>query len=782
MVTDAINEEAMRFNRQHPTSSAFVDPASQSRQPPKPFKTGYETLKNPTYIPDLQADAALWATGPSEPAVKSGKQQQESSGHRVSGSQSGNTSGAPAKKMMSLEEVEAAMRAQPKKAAPIATQGSQATQGSPIPAIAAQSQQSQPQARVQHSQQEHYSHPLTYAEQNQLRSLNKHGPGSTQYTENEPTLLASRRIPPEYNSLGAPNYNAHNSSMRPLSQARHGIQNAGHPSAQIPAQTSNIQYSAHVQSRFPLSNRPDASHVPLPVIYHPSQIMNLPEDERNAYLVEEAKRAKRNHKIFLLSKGNGLMTPQDKNFITRIQLQQLMTATGNATEQDPDGALSEDFYYQVYNQIENRPRQNPQQPLSNFAQTYLFRTGNRRGAMGRRQRGGDGHVQRMEQQVQRAVEAAKAKPKNKQLVIQGSLGKISFSNAKTPKPLLNIKRHDSHDTSNRPSSKKAPQATLSTSDRKAVLKNIEAVYTTLMAIEDHDRRAPQTSNDNSDPAATQAIAEWRQTFKDLNQQLWKDLRVTDPIMSDSANFHPFIAFLSYPKGKKAIPRIFNHIDENQRLTILTMIMVHLDVLDVIRLAQPQSNKSQPSSMALEQVDLFLQAVMPSLFAFVSEAQLAIVIGLLGLVIERANLQIVTRTRVGLEVLTMLLSRAAIVKATENPDDQTWDQWLNTYNHFFDLIEPQLANIFPAAVSAGQDQYIWQFLAATGSGANPEQQQRLVLAVKWVEHMPLVTMYTNNVLLGIVSWRRCSRAEPCRLRWLLKDVAMSISSCRLSAWM
>ena len=245
-----------------------------------------------------------------------------------------------------------------------------------------------------------------------------------------------------------------------------------------------------------------------------------------------------------------------------------------------------------------------------------------------------------------------------------------------------------------------------------------------MAIEDHDRRAPQTRNDSGDPAATQAVAEWRQTFQDLNQKLWKDLRVTDPIMSDSANFHPFIAFLSYPKGKKAIPRIFNHIDENQRLTILTMIMVHLDVLDVIRLAQPQTNKTQPSSMVLEQVDLFLQAVMPSLFAYVSEAPLAIVIGLLGLVIEKANLTIVTRTRVGLEVLTMLLSRAA-----ENPDDQTWDQWLNTYNHFFDLIEPQYANVFPAAVSAGQDQYIWQFLAATGSGANPEQQQRLVLAVK-----------------------------------------------------
>ncbi len=58
----------------------------------------------------------------------------------------------------------------------------------------------------------------------------------------------------------------------------------------------------------------------------------------------------------------------------------------------------------------------------------------------------------MEQQVQRAVEAAKNKPKNKQLIIEGSLGKISFSNAKTPKPLLNIKRADNAAEINRPGS------------------------------------------------------------------------------------------------------------------------------------------------------------------------------------------------------------------------------------------------------------------------------------------------------------------------------------------
>jgi DNA topoisomerase 2-associated protein PAT1 len=126
---------------------------------------------------------------------------------------------------------------------------------------------------------------------------------------------------------------------------------------------------------------------------------------------------------------NGLMTPQDKNFIQRIQLQQLVSI--NSTEDN----VNEDFYYIVHSAI--RARSNPQQPLSQLAQTYLFRNG------GRGNRRQDNHLQRMEQQVARAVAAAKARPKASQLVLEGSLGKISFSNAKTPRPMLNIKKAES---------------------------------------------------------------------------------------------------------------------------------------------------------------------------------------------------------------------------------------------------------------------------------------------------------------------------------------------------
>lgn len=449
--------------------------------------------------------------------------------------------------------------------------------------------------------------------------------------------------------------------------------------------------------------------------------------EREAILREEANRAKRNHKIMLLSRDNGLMTPQDKNFITRIQLQQLMTASGSANEQDADAILSEDFYYQVHRQIRGGPRTNPQQPLSHFAQTYLFQTGGRH-TNRRNNRGGDNHMQRMEQQVQRAVEAAKAKPKNKQLVMEGSLGKISFSNAKGPKALLNIKRADPTDTASKP--RNIHKNEISTNNRRTILKNIEAIYSTLMKIEDEARKEPLlTRGEEPEPGVIEKHMAWRSGMQGLNEKLWSAMKVLEPIDPSSNLLHPFIAILSYSKGKKVIPRVFRHMSSEQRITILTMIVIHLDILDVVRLGQMQPGETQLPLASREAIDLFSAAVTPSLFGYVSEAPLYNVIGLLGLIIDRVNVQVIAKTRVGLSILTMLTSRATLIREAGATDEDQWQHWTHLYNRLFDILEPVLGQTFPGSVNSGEDIYVWQFLAATGSGASPEQQQRLVIAVK-----------------------------------------------------
>ncbi|KAG9234635.1 putative DNA topoisomerase 2-associated protein pat1 [Amylocarpus encephaloides] len=628
-VADAITEEQLLFARHQAPQSRLTSTTSQFSS--KPARTGYERYNQPEAGQDMQVDASLWGT------VAPKKLQNVS----APVNEAPITPGLPAggRKMISLEEVEAAMRAQTKK---------------PIPS----------QAPPQHEQQapqvpQYIQPPQQYHDfpQQAQRPFPSQSDGPREQSHQPVHILQRSQAPPSQAS--APTAPSQPTQILQNPNRYSGEQHRGAPPVQHPGHYGH-------QSRASGSR---------PIITHPHQLPNLSEEERNIFLLEDAKRAKRNHKIFMLSKDNGLMTPQDKNFITRIQLQQLVTATGNPNELGIDPVLSEDFYYQVHNQIRGGPRQHPGQPLSNFAQTYLFQTGGRHGGMRRQHRGGDNHMQRMEQQVARAVEAAKNKPKNKQLVIEGSLGKISFSNAKTPKPLLNIKRNDSGADANRPTNpsqnRKSQHAGVSGSDRKTVLSDIENVYNTLMQMEDHERHQPPALTDDINPEFVGLHQDWNAKEISLNTQLWHHLKVHEPI--GGTTIHPFIAFLSFSKGKKAIPRVFRHINSEQKTTILTMIVVHLDQLDVVREGLVPQDEVQLNSATREKVELFSRAVMHTLFGYLNEAGLAIVSGLLGLILSRTNTDLVARTRTGVSMLTMLLSRAELIKQASG-NDQEWESW------------------------------------------------------------------------------------------------------------
>jgi len=150
---------------------------------------------------------------------------------------------------------------------------------------------------------------------------------------------------------------------------------------------------------------------------------------------------------------------------------------------------------------------------------------------------------------------------------------------------------------------------------------------------------------------------------------------------------------------------------------------------VVSQAQIPPGETQPPPTVREEVELFSQVVMPCLLAYVTEAPINIIIGLMGLILDHTHVLGVARTKVGLGILTMLLSRAELVKDTGTVRDEDWQQWQEFYNRLFDTMEPGMVGIFPGPVNAGDDIYVWQFLAAVGVGASPEQQQRLVIAVK-----------------------------------------------------
>ncbi|KAF2279046.1 uncharacterized protein EI97DRAFT_456451 [Westerdykella ornata] len=696
-IANTLQEEQMLFE------------ARNLRKPPpvqasKPARTGYESYHDPDYIPQLEARADIWGLQPKQvPQQKQPEPQAPS---------------APAKKMMSLDEVEAMMRAQ------TASQTTAAPPVQPAPAQIPPSVPMRHQQQIQHHgaqdqfapqilQAPHQQQP-SFSQQQAHAELPAH-PVQIQ-PPRQPAAMQRQRQTPD-NAGQQPRYAAPlPSAQRPPSQPRQILQNPNRLSGQglpVMPPPTGPRGALPVHSRGP--SFPSMAITP-------DQLMQMPEEQRLAYLEEEARRAKRNHKIALLSKDNGLMTPQDKNFITRIQLQQLMAATGGLEEARSEAALAEDFYYHVFSQIRGAHRQTPQQPANQFAQTYLFQTNSRFGAGRRHGRGGDNHMQRMEQQVQRAVEAAKAKPKNKQLVIEGSLGKISFSNSKTPRPLLNIKRAETGDKHPKPHKS-------SIADRKEVLRNIEDVYRALMEIDDHERALPPPINEESSPEAIQNHMEWRTKFQALHDKLWEATKIMEPINLQSPTPHPFIAMLSHAKGKKLISRLFRHIDDQERVTVITMIVVHLDHLPVVN--QAIATPEEPLSPAIrEQVELFVHAVIPPYFTHIQTSPLNIVIGLLEIILQRTNLHLVARSKVGMEMLTILLSRAEILKQSAPEMDVTeWEKWTELYNRLFDTVEPVLPVLFPGTVNDTDDKYIWQFLAAIGVGASPEQQQRLVLGVK-----------------------------------------------------
>jgi DNA topoisomerase 2-associated protein PAT1 len=543
-IAGTMQEEHMLYQARQPVMQATMPKVA-----PRAAASGYEKYKQPDYIPQLEANASLWGLGSKKPAAPT--QQME-------------TKPAPAtggRKMMSLEEVEASMRTQKPSATqappqiqpppstdvpnvmsflagsapPVQPYAPQLQQmlptrgpGGPPQILQRPPQQPEPQRLVHAPSPAQVELPAPSAPQHP-QILQRHRPSQQ---HQQPQQQYGQQ--PQRQMQQQPHARQESPQPRAILQNPNRLSGQGQPLAPQPMPPQMMQHQGKPPGMpFPGQPHRRGPSFPAPGPVDPRQLHNMSEQDQARFLEEEKRRAKRNHKIYLLSKDNGLMTPQDKNYITRIQLTSLVTATGNVENEGagPESALAEDFYYQVYSSIRTAPRQDPNQPVNQFAQTYLFATHGRYGRFGGRgQNRGDNHMQRMEQQVQRAVEVAKTKPKNKQLVIEGSLGKISFSNSKTPKPLLNIKRPDSAHERPASVSQRHPSRGNLLFDRKQALKDIENVYSTLLQLEGHERLIPSPLREDSPADQIQQHMEWRQQLQNLNEQLWKSLRVLDPIV------------------------------------------------------------------------------------------------------------------------------------------------------------------------------------------------------------------------------------------------------------
>ncbi|KAK6352759.1 hypothetical protein TWF696_004761 [Orbilia brochopaga] len=716
-VANAINEEQLLYARG--PKKSIPQPSQQSPVQQRPTKqpVSYAAATKakvvvkhqiPTEIPELKPEMSLWqTTSPEATPTKSMSAHAAVHFRHVEEPQatsqliSAPPAAAPTqRKYKSLEEVEAEILA--KKQAKLAATF-QPIQQPPPPQPQPQLQPPQP-AQPQLNQQDGWpARPVQpFPQHPQMIPPPQH----LQQTQMELPFPPRAMPPPQQNQRPPPNDRAPEHLQRgPIPQ----------PPGQMPfPQMQPGQPFPTNNMQFPMGMMPPPPHGPqfvaIPQIGQ-QQMVHMSDEEKAKYLEEQSKRLKRNHKIAQLSRYNGLMTPQDKNFITRIQLQQLVSVN--------EDSFNEDFYYQVYMAI--RARNNPQQPLNQFAQTYL----GQQGARGGRARRQDNHLLRMQQQVQRAVAAAKARPKASQLVLEGSLGKISFSNVKTPKPLLSIKKQDS--TGATDPNQKTSHSTFAGIDRRSILAAAEDIYRCLLELDSHERKHPGPNLAGHQPDA--ATVQWLETRDALVQKLWRSMRILEPFKEESSAPHPFIAILSVKKAKEAIPRVFRYIDIEQRITILTMITISLDQVDVIK-----DGRYPPDAVALppetrRKIEGFSQYVLPPLLSYVAEAQLSLITGLLGILIDRVNLLLLSQTQIGLAFLTMFTSRAEIIKQAGLADDEQVLKWTQTYDRLFAILEDHLLDIFPPHGAQVDDMYVWQFLASMAVGANMQQQQKMVGAVK-----------------------------------------------------
>ncbi|GAA5899296.1 deadenylation-dependent mRNA-decapping factor PAT1 [Sporobolomyces salmoneus] len=368
--------------------------------------------------------------------------------------------------------------------------------------------------------------------------------------------------------------------------------------------------------------------------------MRIMEHERM-----EMMRKKKAMKIASMAKHNNLMSNSDKDFITRIQVSQLIT----------DDPYADDFYFHIMAAIRNA-RQNAilaainesqgQTPLPGSVQGPT--SGNQGGLVGgagtqsgnRRPTRRENAMNRMAQNVQRLVDSAKKRNANtpNTLSLDGALGKIATRTRSAPRPLLQVAPStssaavptaanlglDSDKLSSTPPPGSTPShstgeslltgagliAKSATSERPAsdgplshrdALAIIEKLYDTVLDLEQLRRIQPAlhaTEAGLKEQLEQMTVeGEIKEQMKERYEEARSKVQAGDAkyeelrevlwqglrVMDplDACVPHPFISILSVLKGKRLLPRAIRHLSAEQTLTLLTLLVATFDTLDVV---------------------------------------------------------------------------------------------------------------------------------------------------------------------------------------------------------
>ncbi|KAI0664219.1 topoisomerase II-associated protein PAT1 [Cubamyces menziesii] len=515
----------------------------------------------------------------------------------------------------------------------------------------------------------------------------------------------------------------------------------------------------------------------------------------------EEKRKRKLDKIAHMSRYNDLMTQSDKDFITRIQVSQLVT-------QDP---YADDFYAQVYGAILRSRMGLPtsEDRVLKFGSGGGVGLGLGQKVPGRRQSA----MQRMEAQVERIVNNARMREKEKTSLnnLQGALGRTAGRSYKAaPRQLLQVdssngstsptvshshsssahiskadasKAQEEGEGAAREAAKIGREALGNATDatglirrdplthREALVK-LEQLYDLVLDLEQRRRDQPP-------PEEVEEFEKWTQECSTLIDELFDKLMVIAPL--ETSKPHPFISLITPIKGKKLLPRVARLLDNSRMQVILTLIVACFSQLDVV-IQAPLLDTLEETREVLDletQTQAFLSSVVQSILPVIAKAQMRLVTGLFGLLLESNNILEIARTRPGIALLTLFLSRAEVIlqnvatgsDVDETPTQEELQSWNMLYNHLFELLRPQLVLLFPSvrlSMLSGVnftsvpnadviDQPVWQFLASLACSADETQQQALVTGLRDIV-LENVTTATKGIGLESEERRRLRLAN------------------------
>lgn len=410
----------------------------------------------------------------------------------------------------------------------------------------------------------------------------------------------------------------------------------------------------------------------------------------NALSVEEIEKSRRvDLELKKIDKYKGLMTRKDISFIAKIQLSQILS----------EDASMDDFYYQIWCAIRKQTSKAGQDPSE---------------WLNEKNDGIDTPDREMQLQVRRIVASARERAHAiGDLSPAGSLGRVAAHHIGKPRKVITA------DVLTKTDHKKAESPTFSSYKmfHRSMLRSVESLYTHILEYES----TLSTRSIGVDQQTTEKQKQGR-VANSLNQ-IWDDLHIMDdPESTSEYSVHPFLTILSFYKAKKALPRFFYHFSEDRRLTILSVIIAHLQDVDAVRDAidiKPGEDRSELEFT----VDVFMRTVFPLLMKEISKVPYRMVLGLIEIFLEKNDIMEVVQTKVGASVIIVLISHAESLSALSENDREDWSA---VFDKFFDMMKGKFAQVFSKTSSQfSSEPFAWQFLTASAASASPAQQRELV---------------------------------------------------------